>query len=559
MPKTWGQLKTTVRNDLWPGGEQINLVAAHDRYFVDAIMDIQKWVECAQQDNTNVVPQCSTYYRCGMTVLDAPRGRIKQVAIIDKINPETGEEDATAADDYCSEIVYSQIKFCYVEAYLQRSAHAGCCLPIPFFFGLYGCNKANYPIPTDEGLPAGLKPLPLGFHYPQTSTDRKYGRAHHGVWALDRGKIYIVPWIQSTETVIVKWDGLKREWGDSDLIESDPDLERAIGEYVRKEHMDKFDKEEGEFVRASTAYADALAKLIHECREETRVRGCEPSNARWSSPGGADLYYNEQQSATASCTPPSTGSPVTVTIPAGTVASNVSIADANAKAQTQAQSQAQAQLVCAGETTTYWNDAQTATAACQGEQGAPPPDGNPVVLTIPAHTISSTISTADANQKAAALAQSQAAAQLTCTFWNSEQTYLAVCASDNSIKVQKTVSAHTYSSTVSQADADAQALADATNQANAALEPLCTGATVYWNTPQLVTVSKYINQGPGGKPPCLLTVTVDVPIHVVSSLVSQLDANQQAQAAGQLFATLQWNQLASTYTCGGPFLYTLPW
>ncbi len=47
------------------------------------MIDLQTWCECLQQDNTNVIPQCATLYNCGITVTDAPRGRIKKVSVID--------------------------------------------------------------------------------------------------------------------------------------------------------------------------------------------------------------------------------------------------------------------------------------------------------------------------------------------------------------------------------------------------------------------------------------------------------------------------------------------
>lgn len=53
--------------------------------FVDAVIDLQQWVECLQQNNTFLFPQCATYYNCGLTIIDsAPRGIIKRVSVIDK-------------------------------------------------------------------------------------------------------------------------------------------------------------------------------------------------------------------------------------------------------------------------------------------------------------------------------------------------------------------------------------------------------------------------------------------------------------------------------------------
>src|SRR5882672_5429697 len=85
MPKTWLQFKNDIRLQLFPQGEPLSQVPAHDKYFLDAIIDLQTWVPCLQQNNTTLVPHCATFYNCGLTFIDsAPRGIIKRVSIIDK-------------------------------------------------------------------------------------------------------------------------------------------------------------------------------------------------------------------------------------------------------------------------------------------------------------------------------------------------------------------------------------------------------------------------------------------------------------------------------------------
>lgn len=84
MPLTFGQLKARIRATLWPQGEAANLVPAHDQSFLDALIDIQTWVPCEQQDNTSLFPQCATFYNCGLTTFDAPQGIIRKVSVMDK-------------------------------------------------------------------------------------------------------------------------------------------------------------------------------------------------------------------------------------------------------------------------------------------------------------------------------------------------------------------------------------------------------------------------------------------------------------------------------------------
>lgn len=454
-------------------------------------------------------------------------------------------------DDFCSEIAYNEVDFCHVHNYLDYSKRRGCCMSIPLFFDLSGCSKAAFPVPTDEGLPAGLPKLPLGNHYPQTSTDRRNGRSQMGIWAKQRGAIYIAPWIQSTETVIVTCDGIKRNWSDADLIDEDPMLAEAVLHYVRWQHADRFDSDYNAAGSAREQYegiTGARARLIHQCREETRARDCEPSHARSASV--TSLFYNDEQSATATCPDGTTGSAVTATIPAGTVASAISKADANQKAKSQAQSQAQQMLNCTGQTEQFTNDAQSATVACQGEDGAPPPEGAPVTRTVPAGSVTSTVSKADANQQALALAQQQAASALQCTFWNRAQSYTATCPQGQTgSPVTKQIAAHTFSSTISQADADQQALAEAQKEATNALS--CSGSSgAFTNTLQRGLKSGMC-LGTPQRPSCgVCTVEVTVVAGRFVSVVSQADANQQALAYANQLAFSTWSFHCGRGECG---------
>lgn len=454
-------------------------------------------------------------------------------------------------NDWCSEIEYREVDFCQVEAYMRRSQRRGCCFPAALFFALDTslCHKGHFPVPTDEGVPKSLPILPLGYHYAQTSTDSKH-RALQGIWAKDRGKIYLVPWINSTETGVVKWDGIKRVWNDADPIDDDPLLLEAVTEYVRWKHLINWQRDEGQAAAAMEAFIVARAKLVHQCREETRARRCEPSLAR-SSPG--TLYYNDQQSFTATCPDGQTGAAVTEIIPAGTVASTKSVADANAIAKKQAQDQANARLDCTPTPTTYWNTAQTYVATCAQTQGAPIPDGDPVTITIPANSFSSTVSQAEADALALAEATAQATAGLSCVWWNSEQSYTNVCVSNTALNVTRTTPAHTNSSNVSQAIADADALAAAKLAADEA--STCPNITVYRNTQQSVQV---LLPGCVNHPQCQIIVTVTVRENVFSSTVSQSDANQQARNYGTNYGNQQAFFRCEEGNCGSSFEYTIP-
>ena len=118
MPYTFGDLKSELRPLLWPQGEAENLVIPHNKFFEEALLDLQRWVPCLQVNNTQIYRACSRFYQCGLTVMEQPVGgnqpqsignRIVSVAVIDKINPSTHREDPDSPDDWCSKIIYDQI------------------------------------------------------------------------------------------------------------------------------------------------------------------------------------------------------------------------------------------------------------------------------------------------------------------------------------------------------------------------------------------------------------------------------------------------------------------
>lgn len=241
---TFGQLKAQLRAIIFPAGEAENLIARHDASFLDAMIDLQRWVECYQRRNTNVYPFCTTLFECGRTIIDdAPRGRIKRLYTI-------------AGDEWCSKIYYLQREYADVENWSR--------------------NLLSVTAPTnDPSKPA----LPQGYRYANKSTDAVCGRGRDGIWAIHRSRIYVTPWIQSNETVVIEWEGIKREWKDEDPVEEGPDFRRAVQNFVLMDVTLQDDCDDRKALFYKAEYEAAKADLIHECREETRVRKAEKPSA----------------------------------------------------------------------------------------------------------------------------------------------------------------------------------------------------------------------------------------------------------------------------------------
>ena len=228
---SFGDLKTELKALIWPNGVPENLVSAIDAYFEDALMDLQRWVTCLQAWHTDVFPQCATYFRCGLTVLDAPRGKIRRVR--------------TFQDAFCDPVTMvastPQEVYCWSRKFIDR-----------------------IDAPANAGLPA----LPAGFKFADASTDSQFGRAQTGLWTMDRAKLYVAPWIQSRESVVVEWDGMKRKFSDADLWPDERDLKRAIKLFVQEEFSRDFERDFGAKKVIGDDYATAKADLMWQCASE---------------------------------------------------------------------------------------------------------------------------------------------------------------------------------------------------------------------------------------------------------------------------------------------------
>jgi hypothetical protein len=270
MSYTFSELKTDCNAILWPEGTPENLTTAINSFYQEAMVDISRYVPCLQERNESVYEQCSTYFRCGTTWFDAPKGYITKVYV-------------TQGDD-CQPVTYHQTTPSEITSWSRRLTEI-----------------------VDDPLNDGLLELKLGFKYPEQSTDSTVGRALTGLWALDaRGngaRIILAPWIQSDESIVVEWSGVKSYWGEDDPILDDDDsmlplVRKAARMYVRHSYEDAYVCDKVQTFACKQAYDDALAELIHECRERTRQRKADPN-------------YNETRSLYNTFTAPVAATPTT--------------------------------------------------------------------------------------------------------------------------------------------------------------------------------------------------------------------------------------------------------
>lgn len=236
MQQTFAQFRTEVLTETYPIGVPDNLLTSVNGYFPDTLIDLQRWVKCLQQHNTNVVSACNTYYDCGLTVVDAPKGRINRVYTI-------------ANGDWCDQVTYTQVTYAQVRA--------GTSLLI----------IDNVP-PAQPQRP----PLPMGVLYADAvSDDLVQSRARRGDFAIHRGRLYLLPWLQSNEQLVIEWEGIKTEWSDDDIVDYDRPTKLAVQHSVRAKYYGDFTQDNANYVKYNALYENQRADLIYECRQETQV------------------------------------------------------------------------------------------------------------------------------------------------------------------------------------------------------------------------------------------------------------------------------------------------
>lgn len=236
MTSTFQELREKLRREIWPPGEARSMRDAHNSFFQAAMTELQTCVPCLQQNNGTIFKFCSTYNDCGLTIVQAPVGMIKRVYTI-------------ANDLFCDKVGYRRASIDRVRCWSNAMG------------------QVTIPVNT------GLKTLPQGFRFAEASTDSLCGRARTGKWALHNGRIYVAPWIQSNEKLVVEWNGPRAKWADEDIVDLDlwsSAETTAIKLYVLWQH-ELFFGDPGRASVLKQEFAEAQADSIWECRERTNI------------------------------------------------------------------------------------------------------------------------------------------------------------------------------------------------------------------------------------------------------------------------------------------------
>lgn len=260
-PKNFATLMVEINASIWPDGppenlkdpikdSEGNIIAPSPlrMLYMEGMTTIAMAVPCERLRNADVHEFGMTLFKTGMTVVAEPRGIITRVYTI-------------ANGNWDDPVFYTDKEW-----------------PEPEAWGMNILNQ--WQNPENAGV---TPPLTMGLHRAETSLDRDVnsnviGRARTGIFAKEDGRVWVAPWMQSNERLVIEWKGLKKEWNDHDLVNDGLDYRKALKLFVQFAYERDFGDERKAAIFYSQRppalpsghFADALADLIVECQNRMR-------------------------------------------------------------------------------------------------------------------------------------------------------------------------------------------------------------------------------------------------------------------------------------------------
>ena len=245
---TFSALRAEIIAEAFPEGESSKHMASHTRALKAGLILMQDSLhECLLERQIEVFPQDETFFNNNMTLVqltnDLRRGTISRVY--------------TIANGVFSDFVdyYDRPK-----DVVEHWAH-------------------NLVLQPEDHAPASDLTFGYGTFNPSASWDSSCGRARQGAYYKEGGKLWIVPFIQSYESLVIEYKGEKRAWADADLLDDEIwSLERvgALIKYVVYQHESDFGCDREKLITAREAWEMALADCMFECTQEANGRADKP-------------------------------------------------------------------------------------------------------------------------------------------------------------------------------------------------------------------------------------------------------------------------------------------
>lgn len=184
---TFLDLWNLVLPDVWPERLSRNLVPLAKNWLRDVLIDLQNSCPTLRVGHVVYIEQSDTYYKCGVTAFEAPKNVwFRRISVFDLVNNCCGDN----ADPVEQRQMEANMKYCFTGLNIPAPVNL---VPV----GPFGLLQADSSLDT-----------PTGFHW----------KARRWQTSMFDGFIWLWPWLQSTERVELRFDGIKKSWMESDLI-----------------------------------------------------------------------------------------------------------------------------------------------------------------------------------------------------------------------------------------------------------------------------------------------------------------------------------------------------
>lgn len=245
MSQTFEAFKDDIKSLVFPGGFARTLEFQFEQDVLQALIYIQRWVAYYRKRNRTVIPFCSTYFNCGATVFELPRGRIQRLFTIQAKCCPVWYDFIDDYDTFQNWLIY---------------------------------NRIPWTDPANAGMPVLQSP----FKFSESSTD-KGRRYNFGKWTIHNNRIYVGHRIESTESIVTEWEGIKRKYDAGDLMPYDDpeegdendrgtELKVAVASYVRSEDLRKNRHMHAEAADERRHFDFLVAEMKYEDRAETKPK-----------------------------------------------------------------------------------------------------------------------------------------------------------------------------------------------------------------------------------------------------------------------------------------------
>ena len=248
---TFLTLKNNVRGQVFPYGVPENLSPVINNYIIEALVHLQKFVPCFQQnhsDSTSVLTgstkNLEEYLRA--SVIAAPDGIINRVYTTD-----SDTESSSNSSSKFDERHYKQVTFKHITEWMRDA------------------EKSGYLELSTTATQSALTTDPPNVQAGSQTADDTEARADGGLWAKYRSKLYVAPRLIDTESLVIEWTGFKKAWADGDTVDGDdPEVQRAVRRYVAKEHARDWDHDSESYQFATVEFNNMVSEMIWECNQK---------------------------------------------------------------------------------------------------------------------------------------------------------------------------------------------------------------------------------------------------------------------------------------------------